>query len=130
MRFVERARKRYDDTDLLISTFAENGHSSRLGRSAIRRMNQIHSRFPIANDDFLYVLSSMVLEPVRWNERFGWRPMLEVERLATFHFWRVVGALMNIKDIPETWEEMDRFTSSSSGAASAIPSRATASRSP
>ncbi|MGH2750443.1 MAG: oxygenase MpaB family protein [Actinomycetota bacterium] len=107
--FVERANKRYDDTDLLISAFAEHGHSSRLGRSVIRRMNQIHGRFPITNDDFLYVLSTMVLEPSRWNERFGWRRMLDTERLATFHFWRAAGGLMNIKDIPETYEELERF---------------------
>jgi hypothetical protein len=107
--FVERARKRYDDTDLLISTFSELGHSSAAGRAAIRRMNQIHGRFPIANDDFLYVLSTMVLEPIRWNERFGWRPLLEAERLATFHFWREVGRLMNIREIPTTLAELDRF---------------------
>jgi ER-bound oxygenase mpaB/B'/Rubber oxygenase, catalytic domain len=107
--FVERARKRYDDTDLLISTFSEQGHSTPAGRAAIRRMNGIHGRFPIANDDFLYVLSTMVLEPIRWNERFGWRPLLETERLATFHFWREVGRLMNIREIPETLAELDRF---------------------
>jgi hypothetical protein len=107
--FVERSRKRYDDTDLLISTFAEHGHSSRLGRAAIRRMNQIHGRFAIANEDFVYVLSTFVLEPFRWNERFGWRPALEVERLAQLHFWRAVGRLMNIDDIPETYDELERF---------------------
>ena len=107
--FVERALKRYDDTDLLISTFVEHGHSTRLGRAAVRRMNQIHGRFPIANTDFLYVLSTMMLEPLRWNERFGWRPMLETERRASFHFWFAVGQLMNIKDIPSTLEEMARF---------------------
>ncbi len=72
-------------------------------------MNQIHGRFGIANDDFLYVLSTMVLEPFRWNERFGWRPALPAERLAMFHFWRAVGRLMNIKEIPETYDELDRF---------------------
>jgi hypothetical protein len=107
--FVERARKRYDDTDLLISTFTEHGHSSPVGRAAIRRMNQIHGRFPIANDDFLYVLSTMVVEPFRWNERFGWRRAVATERLAMFHFWRDVGRLMNIEQIPETYDELDRF---------------------
>jgi hypothetical protein len=107
--FVERARKRYDDTDLLISTFAEHGYSTPVGRAAIRRMNQLHGRFRIENDDFRYVLSTMVLEPFRWNERFGWRLALESERLATFHFWRHVGRLMNIKDIPETYDELERF---------------------
>jgi hypothetical protein len=107
--FVERALKRYDDTDLLISTFAEHGHGSQLGRAAIRRMNQIHGRFSIANADLLYVLSTMMLEPVRWNKRFGWRPMLETERLAAYHFWHAVGRLMNIKGIPNTYEEMKDF---------------------
>lgn len=107
--FVERSRKRYDDTDLLISSFTEHGHSTPAGRAAIRRMNQLHGRFAIANEDFLYVLSTMVLEPFRWNERFGWRPALETERLGMFHFWCAVGRLMNIRDIPETYEELDRF---------------------
>jgi hypothetical protein len=107
--FVERSRKRYDDTDLLISSFAEHGHSTPLGRAAIRRMNQIQGRFEIANEDFVYVLSTFVVEPFRWNERFGWRRALEVERLAQLHFWRAVGRLMNIADIPETYEEMERF---------------------
>ena len=107
--FERRARKRYDDTDLLISTFSEHGHSSAVGRAAIRRMNQIHGRFPIANEDFLYVLSTMVLEPIRWNARFGWRPVTEGENVASFHFWREVGALMNVREIPSTLEELERF---------------------
>jgi hypothetical protein len=107
--FVGRARKRYDDTDLLISGFVEHGHSTPAGRAAIRRMNQIHGRFPIENEDFLYVLSTMVLEPIRWNGRFGWRPLIEAERLAAFRFWREVGRLMNIDGIPETYEELERF---------------------
>ena len=107
--FVERALKRYDDTDLLISTFTEHGHSAPAGRTAIRRMNRIHGRFPIANEDYLYVLSTLVLEPFRWNARFGWRPAVETERLALLHFWRAVGGLMNIRDIPDAYDELDRF---------------------
>jgi hypothetical protein len=33
---TDRALKRYDDTDLLISTFAENGYDSAVRRAAIR----------------------------------------------------------------------------------------------
>jgi hypothetical protein len=72
-------------------------------------MNQIHGRFEIANEDFLYVLSTLTLEPLRWNARFGWRPLLEVERQGTFHFWREVGRRMGIRDLPETLAELDRF---------------------
>ena len=72
-------------------------------------MNQIHGRFEIANEDFLYVLSAMVLEPLRWNQRFGWRRMIEAERLAVFHFWREIGRHMAIKDIPATLAELEGF---------------------
>jgi hypothetical protein len=107
--FGARAQKRYDDTQILISAFCEFGYDSDLGRRAIKRMNQIHGRFSIANDDFLYVLSTMVFEPIRWNARFGWRPLLETEKLATFFFWREIGKRMAIRDIPDTYEEFERF---------------------
>jgi len=107
--FAQRAQKRYDDTDLILSTIVEQGYDSPEGRRAVRRMNQIHGRFRITNDDFLYVLSSFVYEPIRWNARFGWRPLIETERLATFHFWRAVGRLMAIREIPEDYGELERF---------------------
>jgi hypothetical protein len=72
-------------------------------------MNQVHGAFSIANDDFLYVLSTMVFEPIRWNARFGWRPLTATEKLATFFFWREVGKLMAIRDLPESYEELERF---------------------
>jgi hypothetical protein len=107
--FGERAQKRYDDTDLILSTIAESGYSSEEGKRAIRRMNRIHGRFEISNVDFLYVLSTFVYEPIRWNARFGWRPLVEQERLATFHFWRAVGSRMAIKEIPEGYDDFERF---------------------
>jgi hypothetical protein len=107
--FTERSQKRYDDTQILISAFCELGYDSDLGRRALRQMNRIHSRFAIANDDFLYVLSTMVFEPIRWNARFGWRPLLEVEKLATFNFWREIGARMAITGIPEAYDEFEAF---------------------
>jgi hypothetical protein len=107
--FAARPQKRYDDTDLILSTIAELGYDSAEGRRAIRQMNRIHGRFEISNDDFLYVLSSFVFEPIRWNARFGWRPLVEAERLASFHFWRAVGRLMAMRDIPERYDELERF---------------------
>jgi hypothetical protein len=107
--FARRAQKRYDDTDLILSTLVEEGYDSELGKRALRRMNQIHGRFEISNDDFLYVLSTFVFEPIRWNERFGWRRLVEEERLATFFYWREVGRRMAIKDLPESYEDFERF---------------------
>ena len=87
----------------------EWGHDSDRGRRALRRMNELHGRFAIANDDFLYVLSTFVYEPIRWNERFGWRPLCAQERLAYFHFWREVGWGMGIHDVPADYAAFERF---------------------
>jgi hypothetical protein len=107
--FALRAQRRYDDTDLILSTIVESGYDSEEGKRAIRRMNRLHRRFDIANDDFLYVLSTFVYEPIRWNERFGWRRFVEQERLAWFHYWREVGKRMAIEQIPETFKEFERY---------------------
>jgi len=107
--FVQRAQRRYDDTDLILSEIVEHGHDSPRGRQALKRMNQLHGRFGIANDDFLYVLSCFVFEPMRWLDRFGWRRPLEVERLGFFHFWQAVGRRMHIRDIPASYADFERF---------------------
>jgi hypothetical protein len=107
--FGQRARKRYDDTDIIISEMVENGYTSERGKRALRRMNQIHGRFEIENDDFLYVLSTFIYEPIRWNARFGWRPLTEVEKQAYFEFWREVGHRMAIREIPASYQAFDAF---------------------
>jgi hypothetical protein len=107
--FGRAAQKRYDDTDLILSTIVEAGYDSEEGKRAIRQMNGIHGRFEIANEDFLYVLSSFVFEPIRWNARFGWRPLIETERRATFEYWREIGRRMAITDIPASYVELERY---------------------
>ena len=107
--FEQRPQKRYDDTDIIISEMIEHGYSSARGARALERMNQIHGRFRIANEDFLYVLSTFVFEPIRWIDRYGWRPMCSEERHAMFHFWREVGGRMGIADLPEDYAGFDTF---------------------
>jgi hypothetical protein len=108
--FERRAQKRYDDTDIIVSELTEHGYDSARGEAALARMNAIHGRFRIANADFLYVLSTFVFEPIRFNARFGWRRMVEAERLALFHFWRGVGTRMGIHDIPADYAEFERYS--------------------
>ena len=107
--FAQRPQKRYDDTDIIVSELMEWGYDGERGQRALRRLNQLHGRFAIANEDFLYVLSTFVYEPIRWNQRFGWRAMNEVERGGYFYFWREVGQRMNIKNIPPDYGRFERF---------------------
>ena len=107
--FVHRSQKRYDDTGLILGNILKWGYDSPQGRAAIARMNRIHQRFDICNEDFLYVLSVLIYEPVRWNQRYGWRLFTAAEKQALFEFWRVVGHRMEITNIPETYEAFEQF---------------------
>lgn len=108
--FEARTQKRYDDTDLIVSELIEHGFDSERGARAIARMNSLHSRFKIANEEFLYVLSTFVFEPIRWNARFGWRRMTETERLGWFWFWRHIGERMHLRDLPEDYAQFERYS--------------------
>jgi hypothetical protein len=107
--FEKRAQRRYDDTDLIVATIIENGFDSDPGKRAIARMNAIHGRFRIANEDFLYVLSTFALEPLRWLDRFGWRALTPEERLGWFGFWLEVGKRMQIRDLPTELAAFEQF---------------------
>ncbi len=107
--FHHHPQKRYDDTGLLVSMMFKWGSDSDKGRAAIGRMNQIHGHFPISNNDFLYVLSTFIYEPIRWIERFGWRRLCEVEKLALYQFWLRVGEQMEIENIPDSYQAFEQF---------------------
>lgn len=107
--FRHRTRKRYDDTELLLSEIAENGQESARGQAALARINDMHGRFRISNADMLYVLSTFVVEPRRWIDRFGKRPLTAAEVEAGVRYYRALGARMGIADIPVTYEAFDAF---------------------
>ena len=107
--FHHHPQKRYDDTGLIVSMILKWGSNSEKGRAAIERMNQIHGHFPISNDDFCYVLSTFIYEPIRWIERFGWRRLCDVEKQALYQFWRGIGEQMEIEDIPASYSAFEQF---------------------
>jgi dephospho-CoA kinase len=104
--FEQRPRKRYDDTGLMVAEMLRHGPDSAAGLAVIERMNRIHGHYAISNDDFLYVLSTFVAEPIRWLERYGWRPLDPAEQRALFRFWRRVGERMGLQQLPASLEEL------------------------
>lgn len=105
--FERRGQLRYDDTQLLIGAFVESGWDSDFGRRAIERMNAIHGRFRISNDDFIFVLWTLIHVPISWINRFAHRPFTEHEERAWFCFWRGVGVRMGMTDLPENKADLD-----------------------
>ena len=108
--FREHAQKRYDDTKLILAEMFDHGLDSERGREANRRMNRMHGRFAISNDDYLYVWSVILLEPIRWNRRWGWRRYTRKEVDAQLAYAHELAQRMNISDAPATIEEADRWS--------------------
>ncbi|KAF7361341.1 hypothetical protein MSAN_01166800 [Mycena sanguinolenta] len=110
--------KRYADTEILIghwlacplagrSVDAHPGAPADDPRAsiALARVNWLHSKYKISNEDYLYTLGLFTFEPEAWAVRYGWRPLSPLERYATFVYWTEIGRKMDIKNIPSTPEE-------------------------
>ncbi|MFE9438784.1 oxygenase MpaB family protein [Streptomyces sp. NPDC006602] len=102
-----RAQKRYDDTSLLLDAVVEHGFASEEGRTAIRRINQMHRSYEISNDELRYVLCTFVVMPKRWIDAYGWRRLSRHEIVASSVHHRTLGRHMGIQDIPQTYEEFE-----------------------
>jgi mpaB/rubber oxygenase-like protein len=107
--FYRHAQRRYDDTAILVAEMCEWGYESGRGREALERMNWAHGHFQITNDDYLYVLSTFIYEPIRWIDKFCWRPTCRNEKLGFYHFWREVGVRMGLRDIPPSYEAFEAW---------------------
>jgi hypothetical protein len=110
--FRRAPQKRYDDTVLLLDEPARAGLHSRSGLRAIRRINQMHGAYDISNDDLRYVLSTFVVVPRRWLDDFGWRPLSATEVLASVHYYRELGRLMGIRELPTTYQGFEDLLTS------------------
>jgi hypothetical protein len=104
--FRERTQRRYDDTALLLAEVLDNGPDSPRGRAAIRRINQQHGRWSIPNEHMVYVLTTFVVVPVRWIDRFGWRALHAHEREAAYRYYARLGELMGIREVPPSFDEL------------------------
>ncbi|KAJ7629474.1 hypothetical protein DFH06DRAFT_1225821 [Mycena polygramma] len=118
----ELVARRYSDTEILIATFlacplagrlvgAEPGATTNDPRAsiALARMNWLHSKYKISNEDYLYTLGLFMFQPATWAAQYGWRPLSPLERYAFFVYWAEVGRKMNIKDIPKTPEDFQAW---------------------
>ncbi|MCF3118400.1 DUF2236 domain-containing protein [Streptomyces arenae] len=104
---TDRTQKRYDDTALLLDTVVEHGFASDKGRTAIRRINQMHRSYDISNDDMRYVLCTFVVVPKRWIDVYGWRRLSRHEAAAAAVYYRTLGEHMGIKEIPGSYAEFE-----------------------
>jgi len=96
----ETISKRISDTGVLVLEFCLNRPSSQRSMEAVARMNSLHEQYiqrkEISQADMLYTLSLFALEPIRFVEKYEWRPMNDLEQCASGTFWKAMGEEMNL----------------------------------
>jgi uncharacterized protein (DUF2236 family) len=107
--FADEGQKRFDDTMLAEYEVKRHGPDSRHGRDTVRVVNNIHRRYRITNDEFLYVLVSQTLSPIDWIDSYAWRRLSGREIEALVHSARRQGELMGISGIPEDYAGFRRL---------------------
>jgi hypothetical protein len=106
--------RRYDDTNLLLCEMVQcpvwlHKPTGSRSETALRRLNYIHSQYPIQNSDMLYTMCVFIIEPIRWVQRFGWRSLTKTEQTSLFLRWTHIGSQMGIRDIPTSLEALMVF---------------------
>jgi uncharacterized protein (DUF2236 family) len=107
--FADHGQKRYDDTLLFGFDSVRDGLDSPRGHATVRRLNRIHGHYSIADDDFRYVLATLVVGPVRWINAYGWRPLCSNEIQSYARTNGRLGELMGIRDIPTDYAGFERL---------------------
>ncbi|KAL2844773.1 hypothetical protein BJY01DRAFT_263833 [Aspergillus pseudoustus] len=100
--------KRSEDTAIFITELLASGLDTERGLSALSKMNWIHRQYGerISNADMIHTFALFVLEPLRWIDRFEWRPLSQVERVAVFVYWREIALRMGMEGLPRTLDEL------------------------
>ncbi|OBZ84707.1 hypothetical protein A0J61_07245, partial [Choanephora cucurbitarum] len=122
--FLDHCPRRAEDTELILSEIIDpypriqnelrlNPHLSEKEiekqyarrEASIQRLNELHGKYNISNEDYLYTLVLFVAEPIRWINNWDWRKLDIREVNAIFKVWHEIGTKMNIKNIPDTLDE-------------------------
>lgn len=106
---LARPRKRALDTALLMLELVDHGFAHPEGQKVVQRLRRIHGRYQIANADYLYVLSALMVVPTRWLQRYGWRKVCCHEQAATYWFYRELGQQLGIQHIPPSYQAVEQW---------------------
>ncbi|MEW1808633.1 oxygenase MpaB family protein [Pseudarthrobacter sp. NPDC080039] len=105
----ERPMKRSYDTAIVIYELIASGLDSDRGQHMIALLNRAHRNVPGSREDYLYVLLTLLVVPIRWAQHHAWRQPTRAELAAASRFFAELGSRMNIHGMPETYAEAERF---------------------
>ncbi|PHH78107.1 hypothetical protein CDD82_3203 [Ophiocordyceps australis] len=97
---TQNVGKRYEDTEIIFSSFFQWPPSSTALHDFVARMNYLHQPYiksgRILNEDMLYVLYLSLVEPMNHQRLYEWRSLTDMEVAAGATFWYYIGEMMGI----------------------------------
>jgi ER-bound oxygenase mpaB/B'/Rubber oxygenase, catalytic domain len=106
---ADRVGRRAEDTVVFLTEMMAGDIDSLRWMTALAKVNWMHTKYKkhISNDEMIFTMAVFVIEPIKFINRWGWRPLSEMERVSRFVFWKEIGKRMGIKNIPDTLEELE-----------------------
>lgn len=104
-----RPQKRSYDTAIVIYEIIAGGFESERGRRMVELLRNVHKNVPGSNEDFVYVLMTLLVVPIRWVDQHAWRPALDTEKQAGADFFAELGARMGLIDVPQDFARAAEF---------------------
>ena len=117
-----RPMKRSYDTGIVLHEIIANGFEHERSQAMINLLRRVHKGVPGTPDDFVYVLMTLLVLPLRWTERHGWRRLTELEKRAATDFYAELGRQMGLEGIPATFAEADSISFAVSTSDTGAPS--------
>jgi hypothetical protein len=111
-KLVTASARRANDTLHHFGLWWQHGLNSQITRDSVARMNAMHGRFPITNEQFLYTLATVVLIADDIRRLVGLPPRPAREMAALVRFWQEAAGAMGLRDIPEDHAAFVRFRDS------------------
>lgn len=105
----DRSFKRTADTAIIVYEIIWGGFDSERGRAALDILNRAHQHVSAPNEDFLYVLLSLLIVPTRYIDAHGATPLTMAERTASLRFYQELGRRMKLPDVPRSYDDAVRF---------------------
>lgn len=106
---IRATRERGNETLRFFGAWWRHGPDSAKGRESIERLNAIHGRFQISNEQYLYTLATLVVLPGHLYALIGAPQRPPHERQALVRFWQRVGQAMHLHDIPADAEAFEQY---------------------
>lgn len=104
-----RPSKRSMDTAIVMYELIEDGFDGARGQAMVDLLNRVHKGVKGTNEDFLYVLTTLLVVPIRFCDAHGRRRTTADERQAATDFYVELARRMGIDHAFTSYESAERF---------------------